>query len=93
MTGTESDLDRLHASGAVPPLPHNCGSWVIVNNTGAPLAYTVGGRSLTAAPGGALVETFDRATAERCAARGLGVATALAWLQGLNKTAGGAETP
>ena len=71
-------------TGTIPDLPHGCGSWVIVNNTGAPLAFTVGGRPLTAAPGGAIVETFDRETAERCAARGLGVVTALQWQQSLN---------
>ncbi len=52
----------------VPDLPHNCNSWIAVDRV----------------TGEAFHETWERDLAERLAARGYEVVTALAWLQRVN---------
>jgi hypothetical protein len=75
-------------TSAIPPLPHDCGSWVIVNNRAIAVTVTFGGKNKRIiAPGECIAETFDRTTAEDCAAHNFEVVTALEWLQRVNARA------
>ncbi len=59
----------------VPDLPHNCNSWIVVDRV----------------TGDAFHETWDRDHADRLAARGYEVVTALTWLQRVNAKIKGAQ--
>ena len=75
-------------SRTIPPLPHGCGSWVIVNSRAVAVTATFDGKNKRSIPpGGCIAETFDRATAEACAARDFEVVTTLEWLQRINSRA------